>query len=611
MLDPSVVGTLNPKELRRQALARLKGRHEKVVQMPPARVESLVHEMEVYQVEMEVQNEELRRAQLEAAAALERYRDLFDEAPVGYLLLTAEGRIVQANYAALRLCFREREELEGQNLEDFLVPEDRQKLWLMLRSAAGTGVLQSSEFRLLHGGRRVRWVHADVSLLDPRVGPSRGSRMTLVDITGRVAAEEAMRQSEEAMRQSQERLDQANRVAQLGIFEHNHLSDAIEFSPLMRQMKGFGEEEEITLAAVTERVSPEDRQLFAAAVKQAHDPNGTGTFEMDFRVQSQPGRVRWLRVRAQTFFEGEGSDRRPVRTVGAALDVTERKQFQVELEQRVAEGTARLREVVGELEHFSYTLAHDLRAPVRSISGFTELLLAETSGWSSTQRRYVERVNTAAVRMDQLIRDALDYNKLVSQDFNLEAVDCDALFEGILHSYPQFQEAPDRISVVRPLPVVHANPALLTQCLSNLLTNALKFVPPARTPQVRIWAEEVPSPRVQDEESKDPASLPRGTSAGAEPGVPGEPVASHPGVVRIWVEDNGIGIDPQYHEIIFEMFQRLVPSYEGTGIGLALVKKAVTRMRGAVGVESQPGKGSRFWLQLAKPEPGKHVLTVS
>jgi signal transduction histidine kinase len=66
------------------------------------------------------------------------------------------------------------------------------------------------------------------------------------------------------------------------------------------------------------------------------------------------------------------------------------------------------------------------------------------------------------------------------------------------------------------------------------------------------------------------------------------------------VEDNGIGVDPQYHEIIFEMFQRLNPSYEGTGIGLALVKKAVTRMRGTVGVESQPGKGSRFWLQLAK-----------
>jgi signal transduction histidine kinase len=110
------------------------------------------------------------------------------------------------------------------------------------------------------------------------------------------------------------------------------------------------------------------------------------------------------------------------------------------------------------------------------------------------------------------------------------------------------------------------NPALLTQCFSNLLNNALKFVPPGRTPAIRIFAQDL---------------------------------GRH---VRIWVQDNGIGIEKEHQAKIFLMFHRLSHAYEGTGIGLALVKKAVERMHGEVGVESQPGQGSRFWFELDKAE---------
>src|SRR5262245_57621964 len=129
MATKSNENLFDPHELRRKAIERLKGRHGKVVDMPAADVATLVHELEVYQVELELQNEDLRRAQLEVAAALGRYRDLYDNAPVGYLTLDAEGKVLQANQAAARLCFRERDEIEGRRLERIAHRNDRDKLW--------------------------------------------------------------------------------------------------------------------------------------------------------------------------------------------------------------------------------------------------------------------------------------------------------------------------------------------------------------------------------------------------------------------------------------------------------------------------------------------------
>ena len=139
-----------------------------------------------------------------------------------------------------------------------------------------------------------------------------------------------------------------------------------------------------------------------------------------------------------------------------------------------------------------------------------------------------------------------------------------------------------QIQIVEPLPAVIANVAGLSQCFSNLLANAIKFVKPGTVPQVRIWAEERPS---------------------INPPIP-EPVnpsmhhSSDAGTVRFWFEDNGIGIPPEFHDRIFDMFQQLDKGYPGTGIGLALVRKTAERMGGKVGVQSEPGKGSRFWLEL-------------
>ena len=145
----------------------------------------------------------------------------------------------------------------------------------------------------------------------------------------------------------------------------------------------------------------------------------------------------------------------------------------------------------------------------------------------------------------------------------------DLLLRGILESYPNFDSAKVDFELAESFRIVLANDAALTQCLSNLIGNAVKFVPPNTKPRVKIWA------------------APQGK------------------FVRLFVQDNGIGIAKESHERIFEIFQQLNKKVEGTGIGLAIVKKAAERMGGAVGLESAPGKGSTFWLDLKNPsDPG-------
>ncbi len=244
-------------------------------------------------------------------------------------------------------------------------------------------------------------------------------------------------------------------------------------------------------------------------------------------------------------------------------NITARKQFQAELERLVAERTAKLRELVGELEHFSYTITHDMRAPLRAVQGFAEVMTETCADCPEQEPKgFLRRIATSAKRMDSLIVDALNYSRTVRQELPLEPVDAGALLRGMLDSYPELQPSKAQVEIEGEIPPVMGNEAGLTQCFSNLLGNAVKFAKPGQRPQIRIRAER------------------------------------REGWVRIWVEDEGIGIPTSVQPRVFDMFSRGHQSYEGTGIGLALVRKVMDRMGGKAGVESEEGNGSRFWLDL-------------
>jgi PAS domain S-box-containing protein len=235
-----------------------------------------------------------------------------------------------------------------------------------------------------------------------------------------------------------------------------------------------------------------------------------------------------------------------------------------ELEQKVRERTEDLERTVGELELFSYSLTHDMRAPLRSIRSFVEIVLEQNrERLGSAGVELLERAVGSVKRMDRLILELLQFTRMSRSPVTMEPVDLERLIAGIIHERVEFQPPNANIEINRPLFRISGNEASLTQCLTNLLDNAVKFVPRGVTPYVRISTE-------RNEQG-----------------------------VRLWIEDNGIGIEKESRQRLFQLFQRVHKnSYPGTGIGLAIVRKAVERTHGQVGVESEPGKGSRFWLQF-------------
>jgi signal transduction histidine kinase len=232
-------------------------------------------------------------------------------------------------------------------------------------------------------------------------------------------------------------------------------------------------------------------------------------------------------------------------------------------QKQLEERTSKLHEALAELDQMSYSIMHDMRAPLRAITGFGELLVAEQGEQLKPEsRNYLARMKTATLRMDHLICDVLDYSLVVRGELPLHPVNVVNLVRGIVETYPALQAVQTKIIVPPDLPTVLGNEAALTQCFSNLLDNAVKFAEPGREPQIQVGGER------------------------------------NNGRASLWVEDNGVGIPPALHERIFGMFHRGTALLEGTGIGLAIVRKAVERMGGRVGVISEPGKGSRFWLEL-------------
>jgi PAS domain S-box-containing protein len=262
----------------------------------------------------------------------------------------------------------------------------------------------------------------------------------------------------------------------------------------------------------------------------------------------------------------------PARVLITDNDITLRKQAEElmkseakRLDALVEQRTARLQETIGELEAFSYSVSHDMRAPLRAMQGYAKALLSDYGArLDGEAKHYLDRIFRAANRLDLLVQDVLAYSRVAKSEIDLQPIDLERLIEDIISAHPEFQAPKARILVETRLHRVLGHEAHLTQCITNLLGNAVKFVAPGLEPEVRIRSERVN------------------------------------GQIRVTFADNGIGIDPSHHERIFQIFGQVYPEkkYGGTGIGLAIVRKAVQRMNGEVGVESGIDKGSRFWLIL-------------
>lgn len=237
-----------------------------------------------------------------------------------------------------------------------------------------------------------------------------------------------------------------------------------------------------------------------------------------------------------------------------------------DVETRIAERTMALIEANAQLEEFSYTVSHDLRAPLRGMQVYSQALCEDYHAHLPAEaQRYLQRIRENAARLESMVSDVLHLSRLSRAGITLARVNLDALVRKLVSEHPLMQPPRAQITSAK-LDDVLGHEASVVQAVSNLLSNAIKFVGPGVTPQVRIWTQ------------------PHGSG------------------IRLWVEDNGIGIAPEHQPRLFRLFERVHPAsaYEGTGVGLAIVRKAAQRMGGEAGLESDGVHGTRAWIQFQR-----------
>jgi light-regulated signal transduction histidine kinase (bacteriophytochrome) len=318
-------------------------------------------------------------------------------------------------------------------------------------------------------------------------------------------------------------------------------------------------------------VYPHYRDQLLAAREEAI--RNARAYHCDIRIRRTDGAECWLAVRGK-FVRRTGSVTGYL--MGVARDITAGKQAELEirrlnqeLEQRVQERTSELQAANRELEAFSYTISHDLRAPLRALNGFSSLVRKECAAHPIPKEAelYLDRIAANATRMSQMLDDLLLFSRASRSPLERREVRPDHLVAELLQNL-QFPEASRAEIRIHPMPACQADPTLLRQVYTNLISNALKYSSKVERPKVEIGAT--------SDEERD---------------------------VTYFVQDNGAGFDMRYAEKLFGVFQRLHSGkeFEGTGVGLAIVHRIVNRHGGRIWANATAGKGATFYFSIPAP----------
>jgi PAS domain S-box-containing protein len=409
--------------------------------------------------------------------------------------------------------------------------------------------------------KKARDMHIDVSMfpiLNPQ-GELTNVVCQWIDITERKRAEAALRESEERFRGLYEN-------ATIGIYRTTVAGRILLANPALVHMLGYATVEELA------RRNLEDEDFYVGSTRA----DFLNQIERDGQLTGRES--AWKRLDGSTIFVRESA--RATRDEngkilfidGTVEDVSAKHEAEEEihrlnqeLEQRVLQRTAQLQAANKELEAFSYSVSHDLRAPLRAITGFSQILTEEKSGNLDAEgRRLLGVITDNTRRMGQLIDDLLAFSRLTRQALAPAKVDFASLARDLFAELRSQEKGRKIAFTVGELPAAEGDTAMLRQLLHNLLANALKFTRPRAKPRIELAGR-----------------------AGK-----GENV--------YWVKDNGVGFDMQYADKLFGVFQRLHGSaeFEGTGVGLAIVQRIAARHGGRVWAEGEVGKGATFYFAL-------------
>jgi PAS domain S-box-containing protein len=488
----------------------------------------------------------------------EKYRNLFERNPAPILIYDCKSiKLLAVNEAFINHYGFSNNEITSRLLTD-LYPEDEKeeiaKLAYSLSGHANVG-----EWHHIRKDGSVITIIASSHDLEYLGYKSRIAVIT--DITERKITEEKLRTRESLLSLIYSHVQDA--IYLLGV-ESDNIFRFLSINRSFLDLTGI-QEEQIVDRMVNEIIPEPSLSLVIRNYKQAIDEKRTVQWE---ETSQYPAGIKTGMVTITPLFDSDGNC---LNLVGTVHDITERKKAEEEihklnlhLEERIAERTAQLSSINKELESFSYSISHDLRAPLRAITGFSQILARRhRSSLDEEGRQYMDYIVEASARMEQLINDLLNYSRLGRKSINIHPVSLKHIIDTIHNDFKQRLEniGADFI-VATDLPNVQGDESLMLQILSNLVDNAIKYRSNEVALVIKIACEK-----------------------------------NHKGY-NISVSDNGIGIAEEYFDKIFNIFQRLhsEEQYPGTGIGLATVKKAISQLNGTIEVKSIVGKGSTFSL---------------
>ena len=498
-------------------------------------------------------------AERERKAIEHRYRQLVDVSPDG-IVVHRNGRILFANPAGVKIFGVARmDALLDQPLEQYVEGTGEHPMDASAPAVPGTTIARQ-QFRIRRADNRVADVECTGVVVEFSDGPA--ILCLIRDISDSVAAEKALHESRTRYR---EVVESVNEV----IFQAD-MSGCFQFlNPSWTRVSGHDVEESLGrhMAAF---LHPDDRLDVRESIERLLLGKQQQS-ECELRIRTTEGEVRWLEVHTRVMTSASGE---PLGIMGSMDDITTRKvaeltlkNVNIDLESRVRARTAELEASNRELEAFSYSVSHDLRAPLRAIDGFSMILQEDLAGTlDGSARTHLQRIRMATARMAQLIDDLIELARLTRQTLRRENLDLSLMVTTILDDI--HQENPGRTleAEIAPGLSVNADRALMRIALENLLRNAWKFTADEPVARIGFYA-------IRESEN-----------------------------VMFCIADNGIGFDMEYADKLFMPFYRLHASSEfaGSGIGLATVARIIQRHGGTIDADSAPGEGARFYFSIGR-----------
>jgi PAS domain S-box-containing protein len=517
----------------------------------PARTDDetqrLLHELEVHQIELEMQNAELRQARDEVETGLAKYTDLYDFAPVGYITLDRDGVIRAANLTGASLLGVERARLIGRRFDSFLTPKDRPNFRPFLGKVFSSEGKEACEVALQKEGSYHIFAHIEAVAS----AAAAECRVAVIDISARRETERLLR--------SERQLAEAQSIAHIGSWEWDAIADEVFGSDEFNRIFGLVLS---SYGSFLQLVHPDDREAVNNSVQQTLDHQSA--YNVHYRIIRPDGITRVIHARGVAVIDNAG---KTVRMIGTAQDVTERREMEEKLEILNTELSTHATELEAaniELEAFNYMVAHDLRKPLSNINGYSQVIRNFCVERNEECREYIREIYDATLRMNRLIDTLLKFSRTLRVEMRHGTVDLSGIAREVAVSLER-TEPERRVSFrIADGIVADGDAKLLNIVMENLIDNAWKYSGNIEKTVIEFGVTE----------------------------KEGKPV--------YFIRNNGQGFDMAYAEKLFIPFQRLPGTEEimGHGIGLATVERIIRRHGGRIWAESEPGKGATFYFNL-------------